>query len=268
MHFWDQIYQIRIYDVLNRSTFPYPNFCCPQRLTDRVLLIDTASNPSPETHLFARHAFPAQSLSAHINQWSRIPVTAFNSQGTLSKLTYFRYYGHSVFLDALVAGLSALSLQDVDLGGTVSHCAPPPIYQEHYHVTFRRFTLSLVAMSSALSTRPATVEELRVAFQVERAAADDWENNISWRRFLQKFPNVKVLRTEGANNSSIARILFQNDEEPDGDIGFLPALEEIELGKNPLSTHENQFGPELALLANKQVTQSKVSSARSWTCHG
>jgi hypothetical protein len=83
------------------------------------------------------------------------------------------------------------------------------------------------------------VEELRVT----KIAAEDYT---LWRRFYQQFPSVKALRTEDTNNYCIARTLLQDHEEPDDGLTFLPALEEIELGKNPSSTHESQYGTELA----------------------
>jgi hypothetical protein len=97
--------------------------------------------------------------------------------------------------------------------------------------------------SNTLSTKFATVEELRVSFH--GMAVKVWENVIPWRRFLQHFPSVKALRTEGANNYRIASTLLQNHEDPDY-LPILPALEQIELGKYTFSTDESQYEPELA----------------------
>ncbi|KAF8473650.1 hypothetical protein DFH94DRAFT_137259 [Russula ochroleuca] len=202
----------------------------------------------------------------------------------LSKLTCFRYVGNIVYLDILAAGLSAPSLQDVDFDFPVEPpIVHLPRFineiEEHYHaihVTFRgwgfhlslqsrseyinhckpHFKLgsvpthrsrppdSILGISSALSTRLTAVEELRVTF--DEADANVWEDFIPWRRFLQQFSSVKALRTEGANNFYIARTLLQDHEEPGCDLAFLPALEEIELGKNSMSTPESQRGLELA----------------------
>ena len=209
---------------------------------------------------------------------------------TLSKLTCFRYTDHDIsFFDALVAGLSAPSLRDVE----VQYCAgmwPPMVVhlprfideiEEHYHVVhvvfkawlfhlsllsqsgcishckpgFKFGTISLLPpesimrMSGVLSTRLSTVEELHVSF--DKASTDVWEDLIpwrrSWRKFLQQFPSVKVLRTEDKNNC-IARIFLQlqGHEEPGDDVTFLPALEEIELYNNSSSINGSQCGPELA----------------------
>jgi hypothetical protein len=99
-------------------------------------------------------------------------------------------------------------------------------------------------LGSTLSTKFSKVEELRVSFH--GMAVNVWENVIPWRRFLQHFPRVKALQTEGANNYRIASILLQNHENPD-DLPLLPALEQIELGKYTFSAHEkSQCEPEVA----------------------
>jgi len=204
---------------------------------------------------------------------------------TLSKLTRFRYYGCGVLLNTLVSGLSAPSLRDVDIlfADTIW---PSEVHlsrfineiEEHYHtahLVFRgwifrlsllthsehishrkpRFTFgpgpshsdsteSIMKLGSTLSAKFSTVEELRVSFH--GMAVNVWENVIPWRRFLQHFPNVKALQTEGANNYRIASTLLQIYENPDG-LSLLPALEQIELGKYTFSTHEkSQCEPELA----------------------
>ena len=98
-------------------------------------------------------------------------------------------------------------------------------------------------ISRKLFTRLSAIEELRVAF-------DGIDVNhlgfIPWRRFLLQFPCVKALRTEGKNNYCIARALFQDLERLGDDLAFLPALEEIELGKDELRTDESQRRDQLA----------------------
>jgi hypothetical protein len=103
----------------------------------------------------------------------------------------------------------------------------------------------MVLIGGALSTRLSAVEELSVTFC--STAVDFWGNFIPWGEFLQLFPSVKALRTEGGNTSCIARTLPRDHVEPaDDDLPFLPALEEIELGENPFVTDESQREPELA----------------------
>jgi hypothetical protein len=181
-------------------------------------------------------------------------------------------------LEALVAGLSAPSLLDVEIGFldlNLRTIVQLPRFineiEEHYHTFYLiigignifRFSLltkseymnhckprfnlgpilrcspeSIMLLSAALSTKLATVEVLRVTFENE--------NLVPWRRFYQQFPSVKALRTVDTNNACIARTLLQGHEDPDGDLPFLPSLEEIGLGKNPLLTHESEHGRELA----------------------
>jgi hypothetical protein len=195
----------------------------------------------------------------------------------LSKLTQFLYYGHTVFLEALVAGLSAPSLQDVDFGFLV-RIRPLIVHlprfineiEEHYHaihvhVTHEdelRFSLLtqseyisrckphfnlrsskvttdlLTRMSCALSTKLTFVKELRVI--IDKIDVPENSHSIPWRRFYERVPSVKALRTEGVNNYSVARTLLQDHGEPD-DLAFLPALEEIDLGKRPLYRSERQI---------------------------
>ncbi|KAF8477655.1 hypothetical protein DFH94DRAFT_846052 [Russula ochroleuca] len=196
---------------------------------------------------------------------------------SLSKLTRFRYIGTSIVLDTLAAGLSAPSLRDVKIK-FVDAIRPPIVHlprfineiEERYktvyaaflewefHLTLQdqsefishcepRFELdspnrspeSLIQMSCVLSTRLADVEDLRITFDTTTD-----EEDIPWRKFYHQFPSVKVLRTEGAKSiCCIARTLHQNYEEPD-DLAFFPALEEIDLGKNPF--YESRRGPQLA----------------------
>jgi hypothetical protein len=255
-------------------------------LTDLSLRVDTAFGPSPETSLLAclQGTTCLRSLDLSISHiFFEYPLQPSTPEYiiSLSKLTRFRYDGHCVFLSALVAGLSAPSAQDVD----ISFADPirlPIVHlprfineiKEHYravHVTFRqwlfhvslltqseyighyklRFNLgrilwhnpeSVTLSSGAFSTRLATVEELRVTF--DRTVV--WVDYFPWREFLQHFPCVKALRTEGASSSCIASILPQDHEGPGDDLAFLPALEEIELDKKPSVNRESQLEPELA----------------------
>jgi hypothetical protein len=90
-------------------------------------------------------------------------------------------------------------------------------------------------MSSALSTRLYALEELRITIN-----SNNHENlkKISWPRFYQLFPSVKALRTGGVNNYCVARTLHPDNGEYDNYdyLAFFPALEEIDLGKNSLTT--------------------------------
>jgi hypothetical protein len=105
----------------------------------------------------------------------------------------------------------------------------------------RRSPESIMRMSSALSMKFTTVEELRIGFDITDEHLS--ENFVAWRRFLQQFRNVKTIQTEGADNYSMARILHQDHGKPD-ELSFLPVLEEIDLGQQPFE--ESQRGAELA----------------------
>jgi hypothetical protein len=87
-------------------------------------------------------------------------------------------------------------------------------------------------MSSALSTRLTTIEELRVI------SSDKF---VPWLEVFQHFPSVKALRLEGTVYNYMARTLHQGHEEP----VLLPALEEIQLGKNLSFIHEIQRARQL-----------------------
>jgi hypothetical protein len=99
-------------------------------------------------------------------------------------------------------------------------------------------------MSSMLSTKLTAVEELHLVINYESANVSENLYFIPWRRFYQQFPSVKALRG-GINNHIIALTLLQNrgPREPDG-LAFLPALEEIDLGKTPF--YESDRGLQLA----------------------
>ena len=212
------------------------------------------------------------------------PSTTSKDVVRLSKLTDLIYDGHSAFFDNLVAGLSAPSLRDVDIQffDVMPHDVHLPRFineiEEQYHavhVTFQEwdfqedfqgnYSFSLqtqseynnhckprfnfgpvmgnvpdvIRMSGVLSTRLSTVEELRVTLE--------WTAAIPWRGFLQHFPRLKALRTEGANNDCIARALLQGHRDPDDGLAFLSTLEEIELGRNPLLTNKSHCRHELAV---------------------
>ena len=256
-------------------------------LTGLHLEVDTAFGISPETSLLAcLQGMPClSSLDLTISLKSPSPVSTPGHKDivTLSKLICFHYIGHSVFLDGVVAGLSAPSLRDLSM--EFSDAIMFPIVhltrfitetEEHYHVvhvTFHelRFRLSLLTrpeyfthrkpksrqsriprcspesimrISDYLLMKLFTVQELcvNVAF-----AKMDAEDCILWRRFYQQFPSVKVLRTEGANYSSIACTLLQNREEPDDVLALFPTLEEIELGNGEFWIRKRRSESELAV---------------------
>ena len=80
-----------------------------------------------------------------------------------------------------------------------------------------------------MSLMLTTVEEVYITFN--KAFIDLSEDYILWRRFYRHFPIVKALRTKDTNNvNCVVRALCPDDGKP-VDLGLLPALEEIDLGK-------------------------------------
>ena len=251
-------------------------------LTHLTLIIDTAFNPSSETSLLAcLQAMPSLChLYLTISSESPSQPSTPKNIVRLSKLTNFRYGGHSVFSDTLMAGLSAPSLHYFGIRFS-DEIWPFSVHlprfinemEERYHAVhvyfrgrgfrillltqsecinqrlpsvrlgpfMRRSPESIMRMSSALSMKFTTVEELRIVFDI---TDDDLsENFVAWRRFLQQFRSVKTIQTECADNYSMARILHQDHGKPD-ELSFLPVLEEIDLGQQPFG--ESQRGAELA----------------------
>ena len=113
-------------------------------------------------------------------------------------------------------------------------------------------------MSSALSTRLTTIEELRVSFDWSAAGASD--NVVPWLRILKHFPSVRELRLEGTRYNYMARTLHQGLEGPN-DLVLLPALEEIQLGKNFRFTCEIQRAHQLAAFQPFVSTRQQAGGA-------
>jgi hypothetical protein len=259
-------------------------------LTDLSLEIDTVFGPSPETSFLAclqgMPCLRSLNLSIPKSESSKLFGSLLRPSTPedivpLSNLTCFHYVGHPIFLSALLAGFSALSLQDVDFSFSDSILSPivhlPRFIteiEEHYHIaqvniTKCEISLSLLAhsestnhckphfklhdpgrlpesimqMSSALSTRLTTIEELRVIFDWSPAGASD--NVVPWLRILQHFPGIRALRLDSTRYDYMARSLDQGREESN-DLVLLPALEEIRLGKNFRFTDEIQCVYQLA----------------------
>ena len=256
-------------------------------LTDLSLRIDTVSDPSAERSLLTcLQRMPCLcSLVLSLTDHSPSHTPTPKDIVTLSKLTRLDFNGHGVWLDLLVAGLSAPSLRDVHYTFSESFDISPPILhlprfineiKEHYHavhVGCRRyyFLLSLLTHSEYVDQcKPRfnfgpvwnnfTDSMIQISgtlftglstieelrFTFDTTDAIDWDF-IPWRRFLHQFSSVKTLRTEGKNNYCVGRALFQDIERPEDDLALFPALEEIELGKDELRIHESQRRDQLAV---------------------
>ena len=250
-------------------------------LTDLVLLVDTVIEPSTETSLLAclrgMHCLRNLDLSILTNPFDyalqhSVPKDTF----PMSELTRFHYIGHNTFLNNLMAGFSAPSLQDVHF----MLCDLLPILhiprfidglREPYrtaNVTFNGnsrddFRLSLlthsgdidhfkpsfqlhtnhfpesiepITSSSMPSTKLATAEELALHFPDTAMLVTGWQHDFPLREFLRRFRSVKVLRLDPFV-PEVALSLQQDDGE-----ALLPLLEEIELSARPISRSTN--GPD------------------------
>jgi hypothetical protein len=246
-------------------------------LTHLSLKIDTTFAASAETSLLAcLQGMPCLHrlhLSLILGSPFQPSIPWFKDIVPLSELICFSFVGNVVFLDTLVAGLSAPSLRDVDLR---FYNKNSPLFvhlprfinemEERYHaihLVFEgcypylllltqlefdgrckpRFKFGPVVgpylelIISALSTRLTTVEEFRVTFG--GTEVEYWELT-PWRsfKFLRHLPSVKAFRTEGKSSGLfIACTLFEHHEEPDDNLTLLPGLEEVELDKDRLWAH-------------------------------
>jgi hypothetical protein len=258
------------------SLAPVSGFLLSARaLTDLVLQLDTANEPSTETPLLAclrgMHRLRNLDLSTfklptpldYASQHS-VPEDIF----PMSELTRFHYIGCNSFLNNLMAGFSAPSLQDVDF----VLCNLLPILhiprfidglREQYptvKVTFNRnsrgdFRLSLlthsrdidhfkpsfrfhtthfpksiepITSSNMSSIKLATAEELALLFS-HTAIVAEWQHDFPLCEFLRQFRSVKVLRLDPFV-PEVALSLQQDDGE-----ALLPLLEDIELSAPPIS---------------------------------
>lgn len=277
-------------------------------LTYLSLHIDTPFGTSPETSLLAclqgmlclNHLSISCSL---LKPPSSQSTPSLKGIVPLSELISFDYVGHSVFLDAIVAGLSAPFLSELRMKFRAEILSPtvhlPRFIDEvekqchSVDVDFEdqervlRLSLytqsgsrwlrselclglglspeSVMRMSGALTTKLATAEKLQVT--LARAVA---KGDIPWRGFYQLFPSVKMLRTRGTNYSCIARTLLQDPVKDDDVLAFLPALEEIELGSDGLWKIDSRSESELAAF-NSFISarqQAGFPVRISWTSRG
>jgi hypothetical protein len=206
-------------------------------LVELSLKIDTIFGPSPTASLVAHlQAMPClRWLALCLPPVMSLPhiLKSLENGGKvvpLSKLTFFHFYGHRVFLDRLVSGLAAPSLRtfDIELSEHLNNFTSPirhisrfiaDINLEPEAFKFRVistdrgfFSLSLLAhsesiydpdphfnfyspdvmlISNALSPRLAIVEELfLISFDGSSLSPTPW------RIFLKLFRNVKVIRLQ------------------------------------------------------------------------
>ena len=177
----------------------------------------------------------------------------------LPNLMEFVFTGHHIFLEALVAGLAAPSLQHLDVwlvGGKtftfpIPHLCKFVCDTDNYFGLVRlefwgsglRFTaetrpksvhtfristresISLEGIGDRLSGPISTVEELQVV--IGQKITTDEIRSVQWRGFFNHLPQVKVLRVPWQMALDVAHSFQQNGQEPAMDI--LPDLGQINM---------------------------------------
>jgi len=177
---------------------------------------------------------------------------------SLLKLTHFQYSGPTIFLNNLISGLSAPSLQDARF---VLYTNFPPLYLsrviddireefrsvsvtfdsvghfhllssthsgkiDHFKPSFRfnvnHSPYSITSINSTPSTKLAMVEELALNFP--SPIMTNWNPTFSLREFLRQFRSVKVLRV----NPFVREVGLYLKQDDDGE-AILPVLEQVEL---------------------------------------
>jgi hypothetical protein len=260
-------------------------------LTTLSLQINTAFGISPETSLLAcLQGMPCLCRIDLVTPSSPLssppPPSALNDIVPLLKLTYFRYVGQSVFMDAIVAGLSAPFLQDLRMAFH-DEILPSIVHlprfisetEKPYHslfVTLRNWifrvkpstqlectsqrsrcgwlyfkppevpTLSTQSIIQVSGTLSAKLTTVEELCISFSFAMTATEDHIPWRRFYQQFPSVKVVRTYGIDYDCIVRMLLQDDLK---DVAIFPVLEEIEFGNEGWSDD-----PEMASRSESEPT--------------
>ena len=143
----------------------------------------------------------------------------------ITELGEYYHIAHvNINIDNNITSSNGISLSLLTHSESTSHCKP------HFKLhNPGRLPESIIQMSSALSTKLTTIEELRVIFDWSAAGASD--NVVLWLMILKHFPSVRALRLEGTGYDYMARTLHQGHEGPN-DLFLLPALEEIQLGNN------------------------------------
>jgi hypothetical protein len=257
-------------------------------LTDLDLKIDTAFGTSPETSLLAcLQGMPSLCRLDLVISSGRLesppqPPT-LKDIVPLSQLTWFRYVGQSVFLDAIAAGISAPFLQDLrmefldEISSPNAHLLHLPRFinekKEHYHtlhLTLLNGLLRLMVLTDSEFTNddchnwlrfkscpvqglPMEIMRMGDALSTKLAAVEELrisifgteDDDILFHRFYRQFSSAKLFRIAGINYNRIARTLLQGHLVHADGCAFFPALEEIELGRDEFWREESQTKYEL-----------------------
>jgi F-box-like len=192
------------------------------------------------------------------------------------ELTRLHYYGLTTFLNNLMSGLSAPSLQDAYFGlctipllylsrvvddvredfqsvsvafdmpnfyllssphsGEIDHFEPGPSFR--LNVNCSPYTINLMNSTGTPSTKLALAEELTLNFPSSNMAG--WMNVFSMRDFLRQFRSVRVLRV----NPFVREIGLYLRQDDDGEAIF-PVLEQVEISISHLKRYSSDEEYEL-----------------------
>jgi hypothetical protein len=192
------------------------------------------------------------------------------------ELTRLHYYGLTTFLNNLMFGLSAPSLQDAYFGlctipllylsrvvddvredfqsvsvafdmpnfyllssshsGEIDHFEPGPSFR--LNVNCSPYTINLMNSTGTPSTKLALAEELTLNFPSSNMAG--WMNVFSMRDFLRQFRSVRVLRV----NPFVREIGLYLRQDDDGEAIF-PVLEQVEISISHLKRYSSDEEYEL-----------------------
>jgi hypothetical protein len=175
----------------------------------------------------------------------------------LLKLTHFVYSGPTIFLNNLMSGISAPSLQDAHFMLCIglpllyfsriiddvteefrsvsvtfnledfyllssTHSGKIDHLKPSLSFNVNRYPDSIKSINSPPSTKLAMAEELALTFFCWNIT--EWEHVFSLREFLRQFRSVRVLRVKNPFLWEVGLYLQQDDGQ-----AILPVLEEIEL---------------------------------------
>ncbi|KAH9002422.1 hypothetical protein EDB86DRAFT_306127 [Lactarius hatsudake] len=209
-------------------------------------------------------------LELNVVEWPNIdpawtyPPASAGDVVPLSKLTHLLFSGHRLYLQTLVVGLAAPSLQNLD-ADVCGHPRGFPVPIPHLckficntecqfttvrlgfsYTKFRFYActgpqsvdnppfkitrlnpVSLEEMGQELSRPLSTVEELIVAWDVERWQTEGRIQTNQWRGFCNYVPQVKMVRVSAKLALDVAHSFQQDGGEPIPNL--LPTLERVEV---------------------------------------
>ena len=192
----------------------------------------------------------------------------------LLKLTRFRYDGSTIFLNNLMSGLSAPSLQDARFELQImsrspllylsrfiddvneefrsicvtfdfdcfrllssTHSGKTDYLKSSFRFNVNCYPDSIISINNTPSMKLAKAEELELIFH--RWNITEWEHIFSLRKFLRQFRSVRVLRVRVLRVNPFVREVGLYLQQDDGE-AILPALEEIELSISHMQTYSEE----------------------------